>query len=93
MAVQERQVVIQGNSGKIYTVDGIKDNTVYEFLGIFWHGHPKYFDKNKINTAKNMTFGELYEQTKQRIYDIQAAGYNVIAKWEDGSYYNGEEDK
>lgn len=57
-------------------------NTIYEFYGDFWHGHPTRYDPSAINSIKNCTFGELYAQTKQREEIITALGYNLVTLWE-----------
>jgi len=89
--IKNRQKVIECNSGKIYSVDALVDNTVYEYLGVFWHGHPKYFDHEKINTVVDISFGELYIKTTQRINDIIDTGYEIIVVWEDGTNFTGNE--
>ena len=58
-------------------------NTVYEFHGKFWHGCPKYFNKNDINPMTKTTYGELYKKTLDRENLIKNAGYELIVKWED----------
>lgn len=57
-------------------------NTVYEFYGDFWHGHPTRYDPTAVNSIKNCTFGELYTRTKQREKIIIALGYNLVTLWE-----------
>ncbi len=70
--------------GTNFKVDGFcpNTNTVYEFYGDFWHGHPTRYDPNAINTIKQCTFGELYAQTTQREKIIIALGYNLVTLWE-----------
>jgi len=58
-------------------------NTVYEFHGKFWHGCPKYFNKNDINPMTKTTYGELYKKTLDRENLIKNAVYELIVKWED----------
>ena len=74
-----RQVYI-GN----YIVDGYdsKTNTVYEYLGDYWHGNPKIFKSNEYNKTNGQTFGELYEKTMKRIESLKTMGYNVVYVWE-----------
>jgi len=57
-------------------VDGFDPatNTVYEFLGDFWHGNP-----NKKNSK---TFGELYQNTLIKEQQIRDMGFNLITIWE-----------
>jgi hypothetical protein len=68
------------------TVDGFNPltNTVYEFYGDYWHGNPKKFPSNKINTKtpKQKTFGQLYDDTIMREQIILNAGYDLVTMWE-----------
>ncbi len=65
-------------------VDGYnKDtNTIYEFQGDFWHGNPSIYEPDSINTKLNVTFGELYNKTMQKINTLVNMGYNVVYIWE-----------
>ena len=66
-------------------VDGYchETNTVYEFHGIFWHGHPTFFDPNTIHpVTKTKTYGEKYEETLTRDEKIRNLGYNLVIIWE-----------
>jgi len=67
-----------------YFIDGFdpKTNTIYEFLGDFWHGNPKKFDFNKTNTILKKSFKELYDNTFSRFYNLNRLGYNVKYIWE-----------
>lgn len=58
-----------------------KTNTIYEYNGYFWHGHPDYYHPNDINPRTKTTFGELYRKTLKREELIKSAGYNLIVKW------------
>ena len=66
-----------------YSVDGFdqKTNTCYEYNGIFWHGHPNYYNSNDIHPITKTTYGELYQKTLKREKLIRSAGYNLIIKW------------
>lgn len=57
-------------------------NTIYEFHGDYWHGNPKIFNPNSINTTRNITFKELYENTLKRERIIKDLGYNLVVMWE-----------
>jgi hypothetical protein len=61
---QNRQKYVNG-----YHVDGYdpQTNTIYEFLGDYWHGNPSKFSSEKVNFHVNKTFGELYRITFQRL--------------------------
>ena len=71
-------------NNKNYRVDGFCElnNTVYEFMGDFWHGNPNKYDKNNINPVNKKTFGELYDETNKRLEIIIKNGYNIITIWE-----------
>ena len=66
-----------------YRVDGYKitTNTIYEFLGDYWHGNPEVYDFNDINKLSKKTYGELYERTFDRLNDLRDMGYTVIYVW------------
>jgi len=81
---ENRQVHIKTLSGNDYIVDGYdpETNTVYEYNGSFWHGNPECYDQDKYHPKiKNMTFGDLYNNTLIREEDLIRSGYNVVAKW------------
>jgi len=66
-------------------VDGYchETNTVYEFHGIFWHGHPDFFDPNTVHPiTKTKTYGEKYEETLARDEKIRNLGYKLVTIWE-----------
>jgi len=65
-------------------VDGFDPatNTIYEFLGDFWHGNPERFDPEERNPINNWKFKTLYAQTMKRIKTLEKAGYNVVFTWE-----------
>jgi len=67
-----------------YIVDGYDpiSNTVYEFLGDYWHGNPKFHLPEKFNKTTNSTFGKLYEKTFSRFNDISKLGCTVKYIWE-----------
>ena len=57
-------------------------NTVYEFLGDFWHGNPEVFDSEDVHRVKKISYGELHKQTLKRLKLLEKFGYNVIYIWE-----------
>jgi hypothetical protein len=68
-----------------WKVDGYdkNTNTVYEFHGVYWHGHPDhkdYKDGEKHPTV-NLTWNELYNKTIDRDKKIIELGYNLVVKW------------
>lgn len=80
---ENRQYSIKLNK-KIIHVDGYnpKTNTVYEFLGDFWHGNPNVYNQEKINPINKKTYGELFFETMNRINSIKKQGYNIEYIWE-----------
>ena len=67
-----------------FKVDGInlETNTIYEFLGDYWHGNPKRFDFDDINKKCHKTFGELYNNTTEKLKRLKKCGFNVKYIWE-----------
>lgn len=78
--IREKDLFIEG---KRYCVDGYdpETNTVYEFFGTFWHGHPGRFNTTEINPRNKIPYGVLYQNTIDRINRIESHGYIVICKW------------
>ena len=77
---ENRQKFVHG-----YIVDGYDSNTntIYEFLGNYWHGNPKMFDAHGVNKLANKTFGELYRNTFVRFTHLKNYNYDVRYIWED----------
>jgi len=69
---------------KLYKFDGFckETNTIYEFMGDFFHGNPKTYNQNDINPLNKKTFGKLYNETLKRLELIKNEGYNIITIWE-----------
>lgn len=65
-------------------VDGYdsQTNTIYEFLGDYWHGNPIRFNPTDIHPNVGVTFGKLYKQTFINLNKIKLFGYNVKYIWE-----------
>jgi hypothetical protein len=80
LGITERQYPIEN-----YRVDGYdpETNTVYEFLGDYWHGNPEVYDPDEYNKSCSKTFGQLFDETNKRLEHIKSLGYNIITKWED----------
>lgn len=79
--IKERQKDIIIDNKYIYFVDGYdeKTNTIYEFLGDFWHGNPNpLLNKGRIFTENSINF----IRTKQRFFMLVKAGYNIRYIWE-----------
>jgi|ERR1035437_3038891 hypothetical protein len=63
-------------------VDGIKDNTIYEFLGNYYHGNPEIYKSEEYNPTCNKTFGELYNITLKKFDVFRENGYKIKYIWE-----------
>ena len=59
-----------------------KTNTVYEFLGDYWHGNPRRFNSESINEITNESFGTLYNKTFLRFDKLVSRGYTIKYIWE-----------
>lgn len=57
-------------------------NTVYEFWGDWWHGHPDFFNPDDIHPKTKTTYGELYQQTLEKRQAILNNGYTLVEIWE-----------
>lgn len=82
------QHAVNGSEHKIldskYKADGYcaETNTIYEFLGCFYHGCPICHNKKDINKINNITYGNLYKKTMERNDYIISKGYNLVIIWE-----------
>jgi hypothetical protein len=76
---------IQLINGKRFKFDGYDPttNTVYEYFGFFWHGHPEHTDHTKINPRTKTTFASLYAATLDKIRMIEDAGFTLVYAWGD----------
>ena len=86
--VQERGVKLKQWKKKI--IDGYDPitNTVYEFLGDYWHGNPaiKKFHPLKIHPVTKLTYGQMYKRTFNTLQKIKSFGYVVKYIWENDWY-------
>jgi len=71
-------------NGSFLRVDGFdpKTNTVYEFLGDYWHGNPKKYSPKGINSHSKKPFGKLHREWLERKNLLKEAGFKVIYIWE-----------
>lgn len=67
-----------------WKVDGYdpETNTIYEFLGDYWHGNLNKFKFDDINAINKKTMKQLNDETFNRIAILKNAGYNVVYIWE-----------
>lgn len=85
LGIKSSQHKIILSDKKFVKTDGYDDttNTVYEFLGDYWHGHPSVWHKhNGINRNNKISFAALFKQTTDRLVKIKELGYNVCYVWE-----------
>jgi len=57
-------------------------NTVYEFWGDWWHGHPDFFNPDEVHPKTKTTYGALYQQTLDKRQAILNNGYTLVEIWE-----------
>lgn len=76
---QNRQSLVEG-----YNVDGFEPitNSIYEFLGNYWHGNPMMHLPSSINSHCKKSFGQLYSETLTKFQWLLNKGYNVYYIWE-----------
>jgi len=88
LCVERREVRLeirsQHSKTNVFTVDGFDPttNTVYEFLGNYWHGNPEVFDPEGVNPRTSEKYGVLYRRTLRRLELLKKAGYTVVFIWE-----------
>lgn len=77
--VNTRQVYIQGHK-----VDGYdpRTNTIYEFLGDYWHGNPVKYNSSEINKSCGQSYENLYKKTIKKFNKLKACGYTICYIWE-----------
>jgi hypothetical protein len=69
---------------KPYKIDGYDPvtNTIYEFLGDYWHGNLEKFNSSDYNKMCKVKFGDLYSKTFKRLHILKNKGYNINYIWE-----------
>lgn len=71
---------------EVGNVDGYckETNTVYEYHGVYWHGHPSLGRDNEIHAGwkDGRTFADVYRRTMIRDEQIRSLGYNLVIMWE-----------
>lgn len=77
-----RQYRINFNDIQSCIADGYdpETNTIYEYHGKYWHGHPERGDPDSIH-AKRGTYGDRYLDTLMREIRLRELGYNVVSMW------------
>jgi G:T-mismatch repair DNA endonuclease (very short patch repair protein) len=84
LGVKDRQYRVRMPGRKALIVDGYdpSTNTVYAFLGSFWHGDPRVVDHEEVHPIIGLCNKEIYEKTMIQIEDMKANGYRVVYVWE-----------
>ncbi|ARF12613.1 hypothetical protein Klosneuvirus_9_15 [Klosneuvirus KNV1] len=92
LIMQEENIHIQHaeNGGEYmipntnYKVDGFckETNTIYEFMGDYFHGNPALYNPMKPNPTNKKLFGELYLNTFKKELLIMNLDYNYVSIWE-----------
>jgi hypothetical protein len=72
------------NEFRMRQVDGYdtETNTIYQFHGTYWHGHPDKFKPYDIHHKIKRPYGKIYEDTLKRDKNIIDSGYNLVLCWE-----------
>ena len=64
-------------------VDGLHGETVWNFLGCFWHGCPRCYTQRDVkNTVNGQTMMSLHNETLRFEAALRDKGYTVVTKWE-----------
>lgn len=91
---EEHEVLLSKPSGEQYLkkVDGYDrhTNTIYEFLGCFFHSCKKCYQHDHVhplkselyNKDKRVTHGQVYASTLRILEDIKNSGYQLEVMWE-----------
>lgn len=90
IALCENIEILHAENNSEFKIEGIGfvdgycaiTNTIYEFHGDYWHGHPSKFEACDTHPVCNKTYGELYNTTIARDQKIRDMGYNLITIWE-----------
>lgn len=57
-------------------------NTIYEFLGDYWHGNLNKYPCEKLHPKRKITYGELNYKTMSNLNKVKSLGYEVKYIWE-----------
>ena len=84
LRVPKRQYTIKLPSGKRIRADGYDPttNTVYAFLGSFWHADPRKCPPEEKHPVTRRLNREIHSETLAQIQEIKAAGFTVVSIWE-----------
>lgn len=81
---------INFTSTKYFIVDAFdpSTNTVYEYLGDFWHGNLNKYSSEEINPICKKTFKQLNDETVFKLNSLKSLNYTVLYIWE-SDFKNG----
>lgn len=67
-----------------YRADGYSqtENCIYEYHGDFWHGNPKLYNSEEINSMTKTSYGKLYENTLKKQKFCEESNYKYYSIWE-----------
>lgn len=84
LGVPIRSQVIKMPGGKFIVVDGYdsKTNTIYEFLGDYWHKNPLKYNLDLYDDYLKKFNRELYLGTIDRFKVLYELGYKILFCWE-----------
>lgn len=68
--------------GKHLRVDAFHEGVVYEFLGRYWHGDPRYINGDTFIPTLSKTAKQVYTETIERFALLKRNGYQVKFVWE-----------
>jgi hypothetical protein len=74
----------QPNSKYYYYADGydVITNTIYEFLGDFWHGNPNIYPPEFTSKNHKKTMGQRYADTLRKKETYLKLGFKYVEMWE-----------
>lgn len=80
----ERQKRVYFTEKEFFKIDGYdsQTNTIYEYNGMFFHGHPSRGDPEEVHPYGG-TYGERYQNTLLKEQKLKDMGYTVISFWGD----------
>lgn len=79
------------NGGEVRALNKLVDgydtttNTVYEFMGCYFHGCPRCFPSQRNSTTrvhKEKSMQDSYDGAQAKVTSLRDGGYTVVVKWE-----------
>lgn len=66
-----------------YFIDENGTRTVIEFLGDYFHGHPRFWGENEDRTDHHKRlFKDLFYNTERILTKVKSFGYKILYCWE-----------